>query len=351
MRPLLLALLLATPAGAVRPLTPPAPEFPPGAAWINAKPLSLRLMHRRKVTLVAFLNLTAVNSLRELPVLKAWFDRYALSQLMIVGVITPDLEMNRDAVWADTQLKRLGVEFPVILDSDRRLWKAYANEGWPALYLVDRNGRIVFDHLGEGRYKEFEAEIRAALGELVDEDDLPKAVDAPDPVFKHCGQATGDILLGTRAKAAPMSLDNDFSRRASMIVEARSGESATRGKWNIEPDGLRLAQKNNDQGAFIRVVFTGSQALAVLAPPPALDSKARFFVKLDDLWLHEGNAGKDVRFDDDGRSFVLVDTPRLYDLVRAPGNNPHELYLIPDRKDAGVFGFSFTDSCMVTDLP
>jgi len=299
--------LIAAPAGAVRPLTPPAPEFPPGAGWINAKPLPLSLLRRRKVTVVAFLNLTSVNTLRELPVLKSWFDRYAMSQLMVIGVITPDLEMHRDAVWARSQLKRLGVEFPVMLDSDRRLWKAYANEGWPALYLVDRNGRLVFDRLGEGGYAEFEKEMRAALADLVGEDSLPAAVDAPEPATKHCGHACADIPMGARAKTPPLELDKDFSRRNSMIVEARAGELATHGRWNIEPDGMRLAQDNRGQEAFVRVVYTGSQAMAVLAPPPGPKPTARFFVKQDDLWLHEGNAGKDIRFDDDGRSFILAE--------------------------------------------
>ena len=351
MRALALAALLAAPAFAVRPLTPPAPEFPPRAAWINSKPLPLEFLRERKVTVVAFLNLTSVNTLRALPALKDWFDRYALSQLMVVGVLSPDLEMHRDAVWARSQLKRLGVEFPVLLDSDRGLWKAYANEGWPALYLVDRKGRIVYDRLGEGGYGEFENEMRAALAELVGEDRLPAPVDAPEPPTTHCGVATADIRLGTRTKKQALALDKDFSRRVAMIVEARAGELATRGRWNVEPDGLRLAQDNRDQAAFVRVVYSGAQALAVLAPPVGQKQRTRVFVKQDDLWLHEGNAGKDIRFYADGRSFVQVDFPRLYDLARDPDDRPHELYLTPDRKDAGVYGFTFANSCLMTTLP
>ncbi|HAZ06976.1 MAG TPA: hypothetical protein DCZ01_00315 [Elusimicrobia bacterium] len=346
---LVLVLALAAPAGAVRPLTPPAPEFLPDAAWINAKPLPLALLRERKVVVVAFLNLTSLNTLRALPVLKAWFDRYALHQLMVIGVLSADIEIHRSAAWARAQLRRLGVDFPVTLDSDRRLWNAYANEGWPALYLVNRKGLLVYDHLGEGGYAEFEKEMRAALADLVGSNALPAAVDAPEPPSKHCGRASADIPLGTRAKTAPLALDKNFSRRASMIVEAREGESATLGRWNMEPDGLRLTQANRDQQAFVRIVYSGAQALAVLAPPEG--KKARFFIKQDDLWLHEGNAGKDVRFDDDGRSYVPVDTLRLYDISRDPAGRPHELYVIPDSKDAGIFGFSFADSCLAADLP
>ncbi|MBI3289075.1 MAG: redoxin domain-containing protein [Elusimicrobia bacterium] len=189
----LLLLLMTAAARAERPINPPAPEFPAGSAWINATRLSLSGMRGRKAVVVAFINPTSVNALRVLPALNAWFDRYALSQLMVVGVLTPELEFHRDAVWAKKMLKRYGVEFPVVLDSDRQIWKAYANEGWPALYLIDRKGRIVFDRLGEGGYKEFEGELRSALTELIGAHELPPAVDAPEPRSRECGSATSEM--------------------------------------------------------------------------------------------------------------------------------------------------------------
>ncbi len=350
MRGLLLAALLAAPASAERPINPPAAELPPAAGWINATALSLRRMRERKVVVVAFINPTSINSVRVLPALKAWFDRYALHQLMIVGVLTPEAEFQRDPVWAKNLLKRYGVDFPVIIDSDRAVMKGYANEGWPALYLVDRKGRIVFDRLGEGGYMEFEREIRLALGELIGPENLPKAVEYPDPPSKDCGGATNEIALGARSThKKSITLDGDTSMRAMLIVSSRDAEIAQRGKWDVEPHGLRLAQKNRDQGSFIRVVFHAAQALAVMSPSDT--GKTRVFVKQDDLWLHEGNAGKDIEFDEDGRSFVSLDSPRLYDLTRDPASLPHELYLIPDRKGAAIYGFSFSDSCLVTKLP
>lgn len=342
-----LALLLAAPAGAVRPITPPAPDFPPGAAWINAKPMTLALLRGRKAVVVAFLNPTGLHSIRILAPLKAWFDRYAMSQLMVIGVVTPDLEVQKDAAWLKTELKRQGVEFPVVIDGDRRLWKAYANEGWPALFLIDRKSRIVFDHLGEGGYEEFEREMRDALADVADS--LPEPLNPPEPRVKDCGPATGDIPMGARGKRRPIALDFDTSRH-TLLVESRQGEIATRGKWDGEPDGLRLAQGNPDQGAFVRVVYMGAQAMAVLAPS-APGKKTRFFVKQDDQWLYEGIAGADVRIDDDGRSFVVAEQARLFDLAHDTGERPHELYVVPETKGGGVYGFSFADACTATKLP
>ena len=347
MRALCLAALLAAPAGATRPLTPPAPEFPQGAAWINSKPLSLAMMRDRKVVLVAFLNPTQLHSLRLLPVLKAWFDRYALSQLMVIGIVTPDLEIQKDAVWVRAEMKRIGVEFPVMLDGDRRLWKAYANDGWPAAYLIDGKGRIVFDRLGEGGYAEFEKEIREALADVADR--LPDPVSPPEPKATECGHATPDIALGVRGAVRPLKLDGDSSARPALLVASREGEVATRGKWDIEPDGLRLTRPAPDLNDFVRVVYEAAQALAALAPTAG--KKTRFLVELDDQWLYEGSAGRDVRFDDDGRSYVEVDAPRLYDLVRDSGEKAHELVLMPGRAGGGVYGFEFADACIATKLP
>lgn len=347
MRALWLAALLVVPASARRPITPPAPEFPPGAAWINSKPLSLSLMRDRKVVLVVFLNPTTLHTIRVLPALKAWFDRYALHQLMIVGVVTPDLEVQKDAIWVRAEIKRLGIEFPVVIDGDRRLWKLYGNNGWPTMYLLDRKGRIVFDHLGEGDYGEMETEMREALADLTDE--LPAPVSPPEPRTKDCGHATPDISMGARSSVRPLRLDNDTSTRRLLLVESREGEIATRGKWDLEPDGLRLSHPAADMGDFVRVVYEAVQAMAVLAPPAG--RKTRFFVKLDDQWLYEGIAGRDIRFDDDGRSFVNVDSSRLYDLARDSGRKPHELYVMPDRAGGGVYGFQFADACIATRLP
>lgn len=306
------------------------------------------MMKERKVVVVVFLDLTGLHSIRILPAVEGWFDRYALRQLMVIGVVTPDLDMQKDAVWVRSQVHRLGIEFPVILDGDRKLWKAYRNDGWPYIYVIDRKSNIVFDHLGEGGYDETENEIRESLYDLTT-DALPPAVNPTEPRVKNCSTATPDIAMGARSKKRVLILDNDTSKRRLLLVESRQGELATKGKWDIEPDGIRLAQRNDDESAFVRAVYVAPQAFAVLAP--AGGKPTRFFVKMDDQWLYEGIAGKDIRYDDDGRSYVQVDALRLYDLARDSGDKPHELYILPEKKGGGVYGFSFANSCTVTQLP
>ncbi|MBI4061858.1 MAG: redoxin family protein [Elusimicrobia bacterium] len=350
MRTALLLLTLAGTVRAERPLQPPAPEFPSAGAWLNAAPLSLARMRQRKAVIVAFVNPTSINSIRVLPALKAWFDRYALSQAMVIGVLTPDLRFHGDPVWAKKFLKRHGIEYPVFIDADRRLWNAYGNEGWPALYLVDRKGRIVFDRLGEGGSRELEKELRLALADLIGESALPSPTDAADPPRRECGAVTPEVGLRALPGAKPpLALGKSAPQRRSLIVGARDGETAYQGPWDAGSDGLRLARDNKARSSFVRVVYRAAQALAILSP--AESGAGRVFVKQDGLWLHEGNKGRDIRFDGDGRSFVQLDSPRLYDLTRDSTRSPHELVLIPERRGAAVHGFSFSDECGVTTLP
>jgi hypothetical protein len=346
LKALVFALLLAAPAAAVRPLTPPAPEFPEGAVWINATRLTLGQMRGRKVALVAFLNPAGLHSLRLLPALNALFDRYALSQLMVVGVITPDFEFQKDPAWTRRAAARLAVEFPLIIDGDRRLWKAYANDGWPTVYLIDRKGRIIFDHLGEGGYDEMEHELREALADVAS--DIPEAAQLPELPAQACGHATADVSLGGRRKGSTLEIDRRESRSRILIMKSREGEVSAAGEWEDAPDGMRLTRNDGDLSVEARVIYSAAQAAAVLAPPGR--KPARFFVKLDDQWLFEGVAGKDIAFDDDGRSFVSATEARLYDLARTSDGRLHELTVIPEKKNSSLDGFAFADRCSVTDL-
>lgn len=347
MRAAVLLACLAAGARAERPLALPAPDIPAGAVWLNSRQISLARLRGRKAAVVAFINPTAINSIRVLPALAAWFDRYALSQLMVVAVIAPEFEFQRDEAWVKAFLKTHRIEYPVVLDGDRALWRAYGNEGWPALHLVDRNGRVAFDRLGEGGYGEFEKEIRAALADIVGEASLPPPANVPEPRERDCGAATAEFLLGSRPGSKTVSRARRGGARARMM--GRDGEAERGGRWDESPDGLRLAQANKAQDAFLRVAYWGAQALAVLSPAP--DGPVRVYVRQDGLWLHAGNAGKDVRFDDDGRSFLTIQTPGLYDLARGSGGRSHELDLVPERKGTTIHSLSFADSCLLTALP
>lgn len=136
----------------------PAPPFPREATWINVASLRMDKQRGRPV-LVEFWDFSRVNSLRTLPYLKAWHERYADAGLRVIGVHTGGFEFSRDEEQIRRAVERLGVEYPVLVDSGLQVWDDYGNEGWPARYLWDTRGALFSMHYGEGAYAETEREI------------------------------------------------------------------------------------------------------------------------------------------------------------------------------------------------
>ncbi len=159
-----------------------APPFPRDLAWVNVAPLRMDQQRGRPV-LVEFWDFCRVSSLRTLPYLRAWHERYARAGLRVISVHAPGFEPSREEDAVRAAVMRLGVEHPVCLDTDLVLWRDYDNEGWPARYLFDGTGVLVDYHLGEGAYAETEQAI-AALLELDVEPLAPlRAEDHPDALI------------------------------------------------------------------------------------------------------------------------------------------------------------------------
>jgi len=140
-----------------------APELAGIDAWLNSPPLRLADL-RGKVVLVDFWTFACSNCAATLPSLKRWHARYADEGLVVIGVHTPEFAFERERANVEAAVRRLGIEYPVALDNRYETWTAWRNRYWPSLYLVDREGRVVFRHEGEGDYDEIERAIEATLG-------------------------------------------------------------------------------------------------------------------------------------------------------------------------------------------
>ncbi len=137
--------------------------FPTGLTWVNVAPLRMDKQRGRPV-LVEFWDFCRVNSLRTLPYLKAWHERYAADGLRVIGIHTGGFLPAREPENVVAATERLGIEYPVVIDERLELWDFYGNEGWPARYLWDQRGALYSLHYGEGAYQETEREIQALLG-------------------------------------------------------------------------------------------------------------------------------------------------------------------------------------------
>ncbi len=140
-----------------------APMFPARLPWVNVAPLRMDQQRGRPV-LVEFWDFCRVNSLRTLPYMVAWHERYADAGLRVIGVHTGGFLPARDEENVRAAVARLEVPYPVVIDGELDIWDVYGNEGWPARYLWDQELRLYSLHYGEGAYEETEREIQSLLG-------------------------------------------------------------------------------------------------------------------------------------------------------------------------------------------
>lgn len=139
-----------------------APDFAGISAWFNSKPLSIADL-RGKVVLVDFWTYGCVNCVNTLPHVTDLYAKYKDKGLVVIGVHTPEFPFERSASNVQAALKRHGITYPVAQDNESKTWNAYRNQYWPAQYIIDQTGKIVFQHEGEGRYEEIDRTVAKLL--------------------------------------------------------------------------------------------------------------------------------------------------------------------------------------------
>jgi hypothetical protein len=218
-----------------------APEFPPRLDWIGAAFLRMDKQLGHPV-LLEFIDTARVNSIRTLPYLKAWHERYADAGLRVIGVHSPGYSFGRDRAIAQAAVERLAIPFPVVLDPDFLVWAEYGNKGWPGRYLFDRRLRLRYIHYGEGDYLDCELAIQELLAEA-DEDFTPP----PDTVEPIRPEDVPGVLL--EPQTADVTLPADRAR-VELVRD-----------WIDGPDYIEAA----DAGAAATVEFSAGSAWAVLS--------------------------------------------------------------------------------------
>ncbi len=206
----------------------PAPEFPPELTWLGAPFLRMDRLIGRHAVLVEFWDFARVNSLRTLPYLQAWHDRYGDAGLQVVAVESPGYSFGHDPEVATAAVERLGISFPVALDLEFAVWRAYGNHGWPGRYLFDRRGVLRFYHYGEGDYDGTELAIQELLREIDPDVELPPPLDpirpedAPGALLEP---QTADVKLP--ADRDRLDLVRDWTDGIDYIEAADAGASVT----------------------------------------------------------------------------------------------------------------------------
>ncbi len=312
------------------------PDLTGAVQWLNSAPLN-RDQLKGHVVLVDFWTYSCINCLRTLPYIRAWADRYKGAGLIVLGVHTPEFAFEKDADNVKRAVKDLQITYPVLLDNDYSIWKAFHNQFWPADYLVDATGRIRFHHFGEGKYDETESHIQELLKENNTKltfnggtqvsaagTEAPPDSDVQSPET-YIGYDRADSFL------SPGGFVKDAAHTYTVPQHLELNQWGLSGNWT---DEAQVATLNSAPGTIV-FRFHARDVHLVLGPTKE-GKRVRFRVTSDGKAPGE-NHGVDTGAAGDG----TVVEHRLYQLVRQKNSTDDHTFEI-EFLDPGVQAFSFT---------
>ena len=287
--------------------------------WINSEPLTAERL-RGSVVAVQFCTYSCVNWIRTIPYVRAWASAYHDDGFVVVGAHAPEFAFEREIEGIRRAMAAMGVEYPIVLDNDYAIWQSFSNQYWPALYLVDGEGRLRYRHFGEGAYDETEDAIR----QLVSAGREPVQVEATGVA----AAADWDTL---RSPETYVGSTRGERRAADGTEDPSLNQWAFDGQWKVEGESALLEAA----GGSISYRFAARDVNLVLTPP-ASGEQVRFTVTLDGEPPGAAH-GIDVGEQGDG----AVDAPRMYQLARQPGDVRERTFKITFL-DPGVRAYVFT---------
>lgn len=326
-----------------------APELY-GDYWLNSEPIFMRDL-RGRVVLIDFWDYTCVNCVRTLPYVKDWQKKYDEYGLIVIGVHTPEFKFGKDVQTIQRALERAGIRYPVILDNEALLWSAFANRHWPTKYLIDKDGYIRYAQHGEGGYQQFERALQQLIvqsgfrGKLPELTDPLRETDVPGSV---CYRPTGEIYLGYLR--GTLGNRDGYNPESTLDYQDPGIYMPERfyatGKWLSQKEFFRFNGNEGDSGTVI-VQYDATEVNAVMNAEAGITTEVR--VEQDGRPLMKEIAGDDIIKGNDGASLVLVDSPRMYHLVRNKEFGSHKLTLATSSNNLEIFTFSFVTS-VIPDL-
>ncbi len=305
--------------------------------YINSGPFKLADLIGKKVILIDFWTYSCINCARAAPYVNAWYGKYKDKGLVIVGVHTPEFDFEKvyDNV-AKAVKEKYGIRYPVVLDSDYGTWNAYGNRFWPREYLIDIDGYIVHDHIGEGGYDETERAIQSALKER------DVALGLSETIDMSISSPQGLISMDASKVGSPEtyfgSARNDYlangtpgipgSQTLTIPTDIQPNKLYLGGTWNFSPEYA----ENSSDTATITYAYNTKNVYFVASSEKGVKIK----IFRDGKPLVGSEAGSDVSTD----GTVFIKDNRLYDIVKGADYGKHTLEM--QVEGAGLNAFTFT---------
>ena len=339
-----------------------APEFAQISGYINTpnnnSPLTLSSL-KGKVVLVYIWTYTCINSIRPMPYIDDWEQKYSDKGLVIVGVHSPEFTFEKNYANVKDAVQRFGITYPVILDSEHGTWKAYENNYWPRYYLIDTQGYIRYDHIGEGDYDQIEKSIQSLVAERtalmgakeISFNTKPTTQINPGSLYyvDLRQSTTPEIYVGYNTARTPLGNPEGFKPDQTVSYSIPSNTNFKpsiaylQGEWKNNPEGMEL---QSDTGRIALVYYAksvnivaGGKGGGIVSNDNDDKSDTGGYVQAagnSTANLSDNSLGEDLSSDGSFR----IDGQRLYNLAIHDNYAAH--YTLIDVKGKGFQFYTFT---------
>lgn len=326
-----------------------APLFSKKDVWLQGK-LHGKKAFKDKLTLVYFWEYATVNCIRELTLIENLKKRYEPFGLQVVFIHTPEFQFAYERVNVAEAVQRMGIVDPVLLDNQSKYWEAYNNRSWPTKHLVNHLGELVYSSVGEGKYIEFESEIRDHI-KLMN----PKAFLPEREVFSEqdrfniweCGEMSTEVYVGyRRANWWGVEISNevpgDFDQMTAYVDGGRRMERGIflDGNWANREEFI----EHGEGKGYLGIIYLGTDVYGVMDAPGT--DNARVYFYRDEEPIPEKFRGRDIQVDEQGGTYINVTGPRLYYIIHSEDQQYHELKAWSETAGVRFYLFSFSNRCL-----
>jgi thiol-disulfide isomerase/thioredoxin len=337
--------------------------------WINSSPISIgNTLNEDKVVLIDFWTYTCVNCIRTFPFLVEWNEKYKDKGLVIIGVHTPEFEFEKEIANIKNSVEKNNLSYPIVLDNDFEIWDEFKNRYWPAKYLFNSRGEVVYTHFGEGGYVEAENEIRKVLQEsgknvdeinvgMIENQELDEnavggffaensGIDSNNssgekPYYRmtrelYMGHGRNFSYGGMYAGNMDYYDERDRVHQYSHNGEYDHNKFYLSGSWLNGEESLTWKSSQQSDKDYLSFKFRSKSVNGVFSS----NNGSKVFIKIDGEYLSKNQAGIDIQFDSDGRSYLYIQEPKMYSVVILDKYNEQIISLYPEDEFAS-FAFTF----------
>jgi len=313
-----------------------APNLVGIAHYLNTSSEELTKKMEGKVILYDIWTYSCINCIRTLPFITSWDEKYSDHGLLIVGIHSPEFEFEKDPQNVKIAIEKYGITYPVVMDNDMKTWKAFENNYWPRKYIADHEGKIRYDHIGEGSYQETEKIIQQLLDERSEAmgfENISKNKLVSIEEFEHTLFRTPELYFGYKFAQNRNQLGSEEGFQPGRIVtyvepiKTELNKFYPIGNWKNHEDSMELTESKGS----IKVLFDAKEVNIVT------ENNAQLEIFLDGIPLTKEFAGSDIY----SKNKINVSNPGMYNIISSDTSISRIMEIKVEGKGFQVFTFTF----------